>query len=101
MIDEKIRGLDNLLVSQLGPLMKASGFSFAGIFGLPSYKRAEREAVDFARHWLERINLIDRADTDAGSLPYGDQRRLESARAMCTRPALLCLDEPAAGLNPR
>ena len=93
--------LENLLVAQHGPLMKASGFSFAGILGLPSYKRAEREAVELARHWLERINLIDRADTDAGSLPYGDQRRLEIARAMCTRPALLCLDEPAAGLNPR
>ena len=93
--------LENLLVAQHGPLMKASAFSFAGLFGLPSYKRAEREAVEFARHWLERINLVDRADNDAGSLPYGDQRRLEIARAMCTRPTLLCLDEPAAGLNPR
>ena len=93
--------LENLMVAQHRPLMKASGFSFAGLFGLPSFRRAEREAVEFARSWLERINLLDRADDDAGSLPYGDQRRLEIARAMCTRPALLCLDEPAAGLNPR
>jgi len=63
--------------------------------------KAEREAVDFASYWLERINLIDRADDPAGDLPYGDQRRLEIARAMCTRPVLLCLDEPAAGLNPK
>jgi branched-chain amino acid transport system ATP-binding protein len=93
--------LENLMVAQHRPLMRASKFTFGGLFGLPSYKAAEREAVEFARHWLEKINLVDRADTDAGSLPYGAQRRLEIARAMCTRPALLCLDEPAAGLNPR
>ena len=57
--------------------------------------------MTLARSWLERINLLDRADDPAGSLPYGDQRRLEMARAMCTEPRLLCLDEPAAGLNPR
>ena len=51
--------------------------------------------------WLERIQLIHRADDPAGDLPYGDQRRLEIARAMCSDPVLLCLDEPAAGLNPR
>ena len=93
--------LENLMVAQHGPLMRASKFSFAGLFGLPSFRRAEREALEFAESWLERINLVDRADNDAGSLPYGDQRRLEIARAMCTRPALLRLDEPAAGLNPR
>jgi branched-chain amino acid transport system ATP-binding protein len=48
-----------------------------------------------------KIGLIDRADDPAGDLPYGAQRRLEIARAMCTDPSLLCLDEPAAGLNPR
>ena len=57
--------------------------------------------MDKAVGWLERINLIERADDPAGDLPYGDQRRLEIARAMCTDPVLLCLDEPAAGLNPR
>ena len=93
--------LENLLVAQHAPLMRASKLSFAGLFGLPSYKAAEREAVEFARHWVEKINLIQRADDDAGELPYGDQRRLEIARAMCTRPAMLCLDEPAAGLNPQ
>ena len=54
-----------------------------------------------ARHWLAATDLLDRADDPAGALPYGQQRRLEIARAMCTDPQLLCLDEPAAGLNPR
>jgi branched-chain amino acid transport system ATP-binding protein len=93
--------LENLLVAQHAPLNGASFFSLAGIFGLASYRKAEAEAIEFASYWLEKINLIDRADDAAGDLPYGDQRRLEIARAMCTRPVLLCLDEPAAGLNPR
>ena len=93
--------LENLMVAQHNPLMRASGFTMFGLFGLPWYRRAERDAIDRARYWLERINLIDRADDPAGELPYGAQRRLEIARAMCTEPDLLCLDEPAAGLNAR
>src|SRR5471032_145722 len=93
--------LENLLVAQHNKLMRASGFTVLGLFGLPVYRHAESVAVDLARYWLERIGLVDRADDDAGTLPYGDQRRLEIARAMCTEPCLLCLDEPAAGLNPR
>ncbi|MFY0612417.1 MAG: ABC transporter ATP-binding protein [Hyphomicrobiaceae bacterium] len=93
--------LENLLVAQHRPLMAASGFTFGGIVGLGTYRNAEKAAVAKAAGWLERINLIDRADDAAGDLPYGDQRRLEIARAMCTNPELLCLDEPAAGLNPR
>ncbi|MEL6311158.1 MAG: ATP-binding cassette domain-containing protein [Pseudomonadota bacterium] len=93
--------LENLLVAQHGPLLRASGYSIAGILGLSGYRAAEQEAIDFACYWLEKTGLIDRADDAAGDLPYGDQRRLEIARAMCTRPVLLCLDEPAAGLNPR
>jgi branched-chain amino acid transport system ATP-binding protein len=93
--------LENLMVAQHNDLMIASGFTFLGLFGVPNYIRAEKEAVDLARHWLEKTALIGRADDPAGSLPYGAQRRLEIARAMCTKPVLLCLDEPAAGLNPR
>jgi branched-chain amino acid transport system ATP-binding protein len=93
--------LENLLVAQHQPLMKASGFTFLGLFGIPSYARAEGAAIDKARYWLDRIGLLARADDPAGDLPYGQQRRLEVARAMCTEPALLCLDEPAAGLNAR
>ena len=93
--------LENLMVAQHNPLMRASGFTMLGLFGAPGYRAAERAAIDRARHWLDRIGLIARADDAAGNLPYGDQRRLEIARAMCTEPALLCLDEPAAGLNAR
>jgi branched-chain amino acid transport system ATP-binding protein len=93
--------LENLLVAQHNPLMIASGFTLVGVFGLRSYLRAEVAAIEKARHWLEQIGLLDRADDPAGDLPYGAQRRLEIARAMCTDPVLLCLDEPAAGLNPR
>jgi branched-chain amino acid transport system ATP-binding protein len=93
--------LENLLVAQHNKLMRASGYSVVGLLGLPVYARAEREAIELARHWLNRVGLLKRADDAAGDLPYGDQRRLEIARAMCTGPVLLCLDEPAAGLNPR
>src|SRR5690349_9289109 len=93
--------LENLLVAQHNPLMLASGYTVLGLLGLPPYAAAERAALDKARHWLERFNLLDRADDPAGELPYGAPRRLEIARAMCTDPVLLCLDEPAAGLNPR
>ena len=93
--------LENLMVAQHNSLMLASGFTFLGLFGAPSWRSAERRAIERATFWLERIGLIDRADDAAGNLPYGDQRRLEIARAMCTEPALLCLDEPAAGLNAR
>jgi branched-chain amino acid transport system ATP-binding protein len=93
--------LENLMVAQHNKLMLASGFTFLGLLGLPSYRRAEAEAKEKAVRWLDRIGMLHLADDPAGSLPYGAQRRLEIARAMCTDPVLLCLDEPAAGLNPR
>ncbi|NEW89474.1 ABC transporter ATP-binding protein [Rhodopseudomonas sp. WA056] len=93
--------LENLMVAQHNALLRASGFTFLGLFGAPSWRAAERAAIDRARFWLEQIGLHGRADDAAGNLPYGDQRRLEIARAMCTEPVLLCLDEPAAGLNAR
>jgi branched-chain amino acid transport system ATP-binding protein len=93
--------LENLLVAQHGRLMRASAWSLAGLLHLSRYRRAEEAAIDKARHWLQRIGLEQEADHLAGALPYGAQRRLEIARAMCTDPVLLCLDEPAAGLNPR
>ena len=93
--------LENLMVAQHNALMRASGLTFLGLIGAPSWRTAEKRAIDQATRWLDRIGLLERADDAAGNLPYGDQRRLEIARAMCTEPALLCLDEPAAGLNAR
>lgn len=93
--------LENLMVAQHNALMRASGFTIGGLLGLKSYRSKEKEALERAKYWLEKTHLIDRADDPAADLPYGDQRRLEIARAMCTGPELLCLDEPAAGLNPR
>jgi branched-chain amino acid transport system ATP-binding protein len=93
--------LENLLVAQHNKLMKASGYTIGGLFGLPGYRRAAAAAKDSAIEWLRHADLLDRADDPASDLSYGAQRRLEIVRAMCTDPSLLCLDEPAAGLNPR
>ena len=93
--------LENLMVAQHNALMAASGFSIKGLLGLPGWTAAQRAATDKAKYWLDKVGLMERADDPAGDLPYGAQRRLEIARAMCSEPILLCLDEPAAGLNPR
>jgi branched-chain amino acid transport system ATP-binding protein len=93
--------LENLLVAQHNILNAASGFTIGGLLGLKTYARAQAEAIERSAFWLREIGLLNRADDPAGDLPYGAQRRLEIARAMCTSPVLLCLDEPAAGLNPR
>jgi branched-chain amino acid transport system ATP-binding protein len=97
----KMSVLENLIVAQHNKLMRASGFTFLGLVGWSGYRKAEREAIEVAKYWLQKTGLTERADWNAGALPYGAQRRLEIARAMCTNPGLLCLDEPAAGLNPR
>ncbi|QFR32630.1 ABC transporter ATP-binding protein [Ancylobacter sp. TS-1] len=93
--------LENLMVAQHNALMAASGYSLKGLFGLPGWTKAQKAATAKAEYWLDKVGLTDRADDPAGDLPYGAQRRLEIARAMCSEPILLCLDEPAAGLNPR
>ena len=93
--------LENLLVAQHNELMVASGYSIFGILNLKRYQDKEKQAVEKAKYWLDIIGLTNRADDNAGDLPYGDQRKLEIVRAMCIEPKLLCLDEPAAGLNPK
>lgn len=97
----KMTVLENLLVAQNNKLQKASMFSIAGVLGLPSYRAAHNEAIELSKYYLDKAGLYEHADWNAGNLPYGEQRKLEIARAMCTEPDLLCLDEPAAGLNPK
>jgi len=91
--------LENMMVAQHNKLMSASGFSILGLVNSKSYLQKEKEAMEISKYWLDIIGLTNRADDNAGDLPYGDQRKLEIVRAMCIEPHLLCLDEPAAGLN--
>jgi branched-chain amino acid transport system ATP-binding protein len=93
--------LENIMVAHHNLLMRASGMTVLGLLGAPHYRATEAWAIERAKYWLDKIGLLERADDPAGELPYGAQRRLEIARAMCVDPVLLCLDEPAAGLNPR
>lgn len=93
--------LENLLVAQHRALSRSGVLQLAGLFGLKTYREAESSAVAKAMQWLERTGLSSRANDEAGTLPYGAQRRLEIARALCLEPTFLCLDEPAAGLNPQ
>ncbi|HEX8541557.1 leucine/isoleucine/valine transporter ATP-binding subunit [Pseudomonas syringae] len=95
---KEMTALENLLVAQHRHLN--TNF-FAGLFRTPGFRRSEREAMEYAEHWLEAVNLKEFANRPAGTLAYGQQRRLEIARCMMTRPRILMLDEPAAGLNPR
>jgi len=90
--------IENLLVAQHQHLK--SGV-FSGLLKTPAFRRSESEALDRAATWLERVGLLELANRQAGNLAYGQQRRLEIARCMVTRPEILMLDEPAAGLNPK
>ncbi len=92
--------LENLLVAQHRPLMSASLFTMGALLGTGTYQQALRAARDRAQFWLARAGLEQVADARAGTLPYGLQRKCEILRALCTDPVLVCLDEPAAGLNP-
>ncbi len=90
--------VENLLVAQH---MWVNRNLLAGVLNTKAYRKAESDALDHAFYWLEVVDLVDCANRLAGELSYGQQRRLEIARAMCTRPKIICLDEPAAGLNPQ
>jgi branched-chain amino acid transport system ATP-binding protein len=89
--------MENVLVGQHSHLK--AGF-FGIVLGLPAMQSEEKKAADEARRLLKYVNLTGKGDLLAKNLPYGEQRRLEIARALATRPKLLLLDEPTAGMNP-
>jgi branched-chain amino acid transport system ATP-binding protein len=95
---KEMTALENLLVAQHRHLN--TNF-LSGLFRTPAFRRSEQEAMEYAVHWLKAVNLMEFANRTAGTLAYGQQRRLEIARCMMTRPRILMLDEPAAGLNPK
>jgi branched-chain amino acid transport system ATP-binding protein len=90
--------VENLLVAQHNQL---NNNLLSGLLKLPGYRRAEKEALERAAYWLDQLGLTALANREAGTLSYGLQRRVEIARCMITKPRLLLLDEPAAGLNPQ
>ncbi len=95
---KEMTAIENLLVAQH---LQLNRNMVAGLLQTAAYRQSERDALERAYAWLKVFGLGEDANRLAGELPYGHQRRLEIARAMCTGPRLLCLDEPAAGLNPR
>ncbi len=90
--------LENVM---LGCAVREKPGFFASVLRLPGYNRRARESRDFSMSLLEKTGLADVADEGATGLPYGKQRRLEIARALATKPTMLLLDEPAAGMNPQ
>ena len=88
--------MENLLVAQHHA---THGNMLAGIFNLPSYQQAEKQVLKTSYRWLQEFGLEKEMNRLARELPYGQQKKLEIARALCTSPKLICFDEPAAGLN--
>jgi branched-chain amino acid transport system ATP-binding protein len=93
-----LTAMENILVG-LHSHLRAGYFGI--VLGLPATRKEEMEANEEALRLLKFVNLAGKGDLLAKNLPYGDQRRLEIARALATRPKVLCLDEPAAGMNPK
>ena len=100
---QNIRLFQNLTVEENVKVAMDSHMKYnmwSGIFRMPGYWKEEKIAHERALELLSIFHMEDLADAQAGSLPYGAQRRLEIVRALATNPSLLLLDEPAAGMNP-
>ncbi|MFM2479038.1 high-affinity branched-chain amino acid ABC transporter ATP-binding protein LivG [Celerinatantimonas sp. MCCC 1A17872] len=95
---KEMTAIENLLIAQHHHL---NTNLLSGLFKTPNFRNSEKQALENAKYWLKKVDLLDYANRLAGNLAYGQQRRLEIARCMVTGPQLLMLDEPAAGLNPR
>ncbi|MEO3987787.1 high-affinity branched-chain amino acid ABC transporter ATP-binding protein LivG [Plesiomonas shigelloides] len=95
---KEMTAVENLLVAQHRHLHTGL---FGGLFKTRAFRAAEAQALATAEYWLQKIGLTEHANRMAGNLAYGQQRLLEIARCMVTRPKVLMLDEPAAGLNPK
>ncbi len=95
---ENLSVLDNVMI---GTHLHLKSGLFSAVFRLPDYVKEENGLYEKSMELLEKVELVEYADEKAGSLPYGQQRRLEIARALATDPELLLLDEPAAGMNPQ
>ena len=90
--------LDNVLIANH---LRISSNVFEAILKLPRYRKEEKQMVEKSMNLLEKVGLAESRNEKSSSLPYGQQRRLEIARALATEPNILLLDEPAAGMNPK
>lgn len=93
-----LSALENVMV---GRHLRTKSGAFGAVFRTPSFRKEEKQIQQDSEKWLEFCGLLHLANEEASSLPYGDQRRLEIARALATDPQIICLDEPAAGMNPQ
>ena len=96
-IFQDLRVIENVLI---GGHQKTNYNLFSAVFRTPKFRRIEAERTAEAIKFMQKLNFADKSDMYAGSLPYGDMRKLEIIRAMATEQKLLLLDEPAAGMNP-
>jgi len=95
---QNMTALENIMV---GRHTRTKEGPFGAVFRTPTFRKEERATESKAREWLQFVGLSHVANELAKNLPYGDQRRLEIARALATEPKLILLDEPAAGMNPQ
>ncbi|MCL4553802.1 MAG: ABC transporter ATP-binding protein [Actinobacteria bacterium] len=95
---DNMTALENIMV---GRHSRTNAGPLSAVLRTQGFKREEKQIIEDSLKWLSFVGLLDKVNELANNLPYGDQRRLEIARALATDPQLLLLDEPAAGMNPQ